>query len=409
MRKPKILIVDDEPFNVDYLEQELEDMDYETIAAVNGLDALDKVRDESPDLVLLDIMMPVMDGFETLRQLKAKPDWRDIPVLIISALTDMDNVVRGIQLGADDYLPKPFNPTLLGVRINAGLVRKRFRDLEKLHIHSLERELEIGHQIQSGFLPEDLPEVSGWEIGAYFKAAREVAGDFYDVFRLSDGRLGFFLGDVTDKGVGAALFMALYRSLLRAFFDYSSPPGVTELTVDSAELLAQAVTRTNCYVCQTHKHALLTTLFIGVLDSCSGKVYYINAGHNPPQVLRQNGGRCDLQPTGPIVGVLEDLKYTAKVVELGLGESLFIHSDGVEDTQNGTGEFFGQKRLFDLLAVSSNSVTERIERLSTSLVEFMGEAKPFDDITVLVIMRQRSQKVGQPSKPERHRRSAQVP
>src|SRR5512139_2243879 len=122
---PKILIVDDEPFNVDYLEQELEDADYATIAAVNGQEALLKVQLEAPDLVLLDIMMPVMDGFEVLSRLKADPVTRDIPVIVISASNNLSSVVKGIQLGAEDYLPKPFEPVLLHARISASLQKKR--------------------------------------------------------------------------------------------------------------------------------------------------------------------------------------------------------------------------------------------------------------------------------------------
>lgn len=385
MSKPKILIVDDEPFNVDYLEQELEDMDYETISAGNGQEALDQVRKECPDLILLDIMMPVMDGFEALRRIKAEPAWRDTPVVIISAMTDMDSVVRGIQLGADDYLPKPFNPTLLGARIRTGLVRKRVRDLEKLHLHALERELEIGHQIQAGFLPESLPEVNGWELMAYFHPAREVAGDFYDVFCLSDDRLGFFLGDVTDKGVGSALFMALYRSLLRAYLSDESNTGLAR---DSAALLAQAVKKTNRYVCQMHKNALFATLFIGIVDMVTGKVHYINAGHNPPQVLRWNGERTGLIGTGPFMGVLEEVEYLPHSFELNAGDALFIYSDGVEDTQNGMGEFFGRERLYQALAEPCLSATVRMEQMSNQLRTFMGEAKPFDDVTILIIMRQ---------------------
>lgn len=387
-QRPKILIVDDEPLNIDYLEQELEDLGYDTVSAANGQEGLQRVTEAKPDLILLDIMMPVMDGFEMLGKLKSEPDWRDIPVLIVSALTDMESVVRGIQLGADDYLPKPFNPTLLGARMNAGLARKRLRDLEKQHLQSLERELEIGHQIQADFLPGDLPEVSGWGIAAHFQAAREVAGDFYDVFSLSDGRLGFFLGDVTDKGVGSALFMALYRSLLRAFINDRSSPGVKVQAEDSAELLVQAVTRTNQYVCQTHKNALFATLFIGVLEPLTGKVHYINAGHNPPLVLMQDGSRRDLNPTGPGIGIMEDMKYSAGVVELDLAEALCIYSDGVEDTKNGADEFYGLERLLELVTLPAHSATEHVERISTSLTKFMGDAKPFDDVTVLVIMRQ---------------------
>jgi serine phosphatase RsbU (regulator of sigma subunit) len=387
-RRSKILIVDDEPLNIDYLEQELDDLGYESFSATNGREGLQRVAEASPDMILLDIMMPVMDGFEMLRHLKADPDWRDIPVVIVSALSDMDSVVQGIQLGADDYLPKPFNPTLLEARLNAGLDRKRLRDLEKLHIQSLERELEIGHQIQSGFLPEQLPEVNGWGIAAHFQAAREVAGDFYDVFSLSDGRLGFFLGDVTDKGVGSALYMALYRSLLRAFIHDGRSKIEGGDARDSAELLHQAVTRTNQYVCQTHARPLFATLFIGVLDPVTGNIRYINAGHNSPQIIRRDGSREELKLTGATIGVMEDLEYSVGVAVLGPGEELLIYSDGVEDTTNLAGEFYGRERLLEILALPAKSAAEHVDRLAASLSEFMGEAKPFDDVTLLAIMRQ---------------------
>ena len=160
--------------------------------------------------------MPVMDGFEVLARLKANPTTRDIPVIVISADNDLQSVVKGIQMGAEDYLPKPFEPILLHARISSSLEKKRLRDLEQLYLKSLERELDIAREIQLGFLPAELPKVEGWEIAAYFKAAREVAGDFYDAFLLPDGNLVCVMGDVCGKGVGAALFMTLFRSLIRA-------------------------------------------------------------------------------------------------------------------------------------------------------------------------------------------------
>jgi two-component system cell cycle response regulator len=138
-KRAKILIVDDEPFNVDYLEQELEDLAYDTVSASNGQEALDQVTAAAPDMVLLDIMMPVMDGFEVLSRLKADKTWRDIPVVIISALSDMGSVVKGIEMGAEDYLPKPFDPVLLQARINAGLEKKRLRDQEVEYLQQVER------------------------------------------------------------------------------------------------------------------------------------------------------------------------------------------------------------------------------------------------------------------------------
>ena len=139
-KPPRILIVDDEPYNVDYLQQELSDHNFELLAARDGKEALEKIRAASPDLILLDIMMPVMDGFTALAQIKADAATRDIPVIVISASNDLKSVVRGIQQGADDYLPKPFEPTILHARISSSLERKRLRDQEQLYLKSLESE-----------------------------------------------------------------------------------------------------------------------------------------------------------------------------------------------------------------------------------------------------------------------------
>ncbi len=155
-KRPKILIVDDEPFNVDYLEQELEDLDYDTVSATNGQEALAMVMSESPDVILLDIMMPIMDGFEVLNHLKADPFTRDIPIIVISAANDLANTVKGIELGAEDFLPKPFNPTFLRARINACLERKQWHDLEKMYLQQIEREKARADELLRVILPEPI-------------------------------------------------------------------------------------------------------------------------------------------------------------------------------------------------------------------------------------------------------------
>lgn len=150
-RTPKILIVDDEPFNVDYLEQELEDLNYNIVTARNGQEALDRVRTELPDLILLDIMMPVMDGFAVLAQLKSDPVLRDIAVIIISAMNDLESVIKGIKQGAEDYLPKPFEPTLLHARISASLEKKSLRDQQRKLLHTFATEEVAEELMKSGF------------------------------------------------------------------------------------------------------------------------------------------------------------------------------------------------------------------------------------------------------------------
>jgi two-component system cell cycle response regulator len=158
---PKILIVDDEPFNVDTLEQELDDLGYATINAANGRQALAQVAAHTPDLILLDIMMPEMDGFQVLSQLKAEKAWRDIPVIVISAMTDMGSVVKGIKLGAEDYLPKPFNEILLRARLETGLAKKRLRDQEVDYLRQVERLTAAAAAIEADtFDPASLTEVA---------------------------------------------------------------------------------------------------------------------------------------------------------------------------------------------------------------------------------------------------------
>ncbi|MCE7861871.1 MAG: response regulator, partial [Chloroflexi bacterium CFX2] len=280
---PRILLVDDEPLNLDYLQQELEDKEYELLTATNGKEALDAIKESPPDLVLLDIMMPIMDGFVVLEQVKSDPDTRHIPIIIISANNDLPSVVKGIQRGAEDYLPKPFEPVILHARITASLDRKRLRDQEQLYLQSLENELNIARNIQKEFLPRELPQVQGWEIAAYFKAAKFVAGDYYDAFTLPDGNLVLVLGDVCGKGVGAALFMTLFRSLIRA----ASSSLVLDRSLAPAERIMAAVHSTNQYIAETHEDALIfSTLFVGLLDSSSGTLTYINAGNESPYLMR---------------------------------------------------------------------------------------------------------------------------
>jgi DNA-binding response OmpR family regulator len=161
-KRPLILIVDDEPFNVDYLEQELEDLDYDTVGAANGQEALLQVDASSPDMILLDIMMPVMDGFTVLARLKADARWRDIPVVVISAMSDIDSIVKGIELGAEDYLPKPFDPVLLEARLNAGLEKKRLRDLEVEYLRQVTLLTEAATAVETqDFEPDTLNSVAG--------------------------------------------------------------------------------------------------------------------------------------------------------------------------------------------------------------------------------------------------------
>jgi serine phosphatase RsbU (regulator of sigma subunit) len=381
---PRILIVDDEPFNVDYLEQELEELNYETLSAANGQEALEKIRAESPDLVLLDIMMPLIDGFGVLEKAKADPATRNIPIIVISASNDLQNIVKGIEKGADDFLPKPFEPAILKARISSSLEKKKLRDREQLYLQSLERELDIAREIQKEFLPPELPQIKGWEIVSYFQAAREVAGDFYDAFTLPNGNLAFVIADVCGKGVGAALYMTLFRSLIHATL-LDHPDGSADLS--PAKSLMRAVTHTNKYVAETHEAAnMFATIFIGILHPETGSVFYINGGNEPAVVIDSNGNiRSELPPTGPAIGVMPDTRFEVKEIKLGSGDSLIAFTDGIPDNKNTRNEFFGRERLLRGLQVKTGSAAELFQKIQAELQEFSAGDDQFDDITLMAV------------------------
>ena len=386
--KTKILIVDDEPFNVDYLEQELEGLDCEVISASNGQEALEKVRDAAPDLVLLDIMMPVMDGFAVLSQLKAEASTRDIPVVIISASNDLKSVVRGIQMGAEDYLPKPFEPTLLHARVSSSLEKNLLHDLRTLYLKSLERELEIAREIQMSFLPTQLPTLDSWEIAAYFQAAREVAGDYYDALMLPDDRLVFYVGDVCGKGIGAALFMTLYRSLIRVAVttNYFAPVSDGQVNLH-AECLRQAVSGANNYVMETHEDAKFTTLFIGSVELKTGRLTYLNCGNESPLLIRGDGAVTELKPTGPAVGIFKGAEFTVGETVLEKEDLLLAFTDGITDTMNGENSTFGRQRLEGVVREFSGGCSELLALLVDQTHKFAGGVEQFDDITLLAVKR----------------------
>ncbi|NIS79606.1 MAG: SpoIIE family protein phosphatase, partial [Anaerolineales bacterium] len=333
-KRARILIVDDEPFNVDYIEQELEDLDYETLSAKDGREALDLVIQELPDVILLDIMMPGMDGFEVLKHLKSDKRLREIPVIVISALDDMDSVVRGIELGAEDYLPKPFDPVLLLARIGACLERKWLRERERRYLNQMEQELDLAWSVQAGLLPDRL-EIPGWQFAARLKKSRYTSGDFFDLIPLPNGQVGILIADVADKGMAAALYMVLSRTLIRTHaIQYPHNPD-------------QVLTATNQRLLTDINTGQFVTIFYGILDPTTGMMTYCNAGHNPPYHLKsQNGLPVGLlDKTGMALGVIEEESWERGTVEISPGDMLVLYTDGIIDAQNSRGKFFGEERL----------------------------------------------------------------
>ena len=248
-----------------------------------------------------------------------------------------------------------------------------------------ENELQIGQEIQTSFLPATLLQVDGWEFAACFYPAREVAGDFYDLFTIeNDSKVAFVIADVCDKGVGSALFAALIRTLFRAFMKYNPP-----VKNDLMEERAFALELTNDYIFQNQiQTSMFATLFAGVLHPNTGVLKYVNCGHNPPYIVGASGVQTKLKPTGPVVGAFPDVKYKVHEITLQPGESLFTFTDGLPEARNINHEFFTDDRVLQLLGQPDSSASNLLDRVDKRVHDHIASASQFDDITMLVIRRQ---------------------
>jgi sigma-B regulation protein RsbU (phosphoserine phosphatase) len=384
----RILVVDDLELNRDLLVRRMHRLGHATGVAVNGRIALEMLRAQPWDLVLLDITMPVMDGYDTLQQIRADAQLAQLPVVMISAIDDTDSVVRCLALGADDYVPKPFNPLVLQARIEASLAKKRLQDHKSQLLAALSRELQVGQRIQLGFLPAQLPQVDGWTLGASCMPARQVGGDFYDAYRLPNGTLAICVADVCDKGVGAALYMALFRTLLRAMACQANPGEVPAET--PAETLVRSVAFTNDYIATVHGHEnMFATVFFALLEPDSGNLHYLNAGHEAPLVQQAAGAPIErLGVTGPAVGLLAAQRCTVKALTLQPGARLLLYTDGATEAKGAAGAF-GEDALARLLTTATGTAQASVDDVCTQLAEHVGECEPHDDVTLFAVMRSR--------------------
>jgi phosphoserine phosphatase RsbU/P len=285
--------------------------------------------------------------------------------------------------------------------------RKRAEEAIQRAKEAAEHELEIGRRIQLGFLPESIPQPQGWQIASYFESAREVAGDFYDVFYLSgEKRVGIVVADVCDKGLGAALFMALFRSLIRAFADQHYSTGLLGVITGEETVvrgsgrrrglpsigttaLKNAISLTNNYIARHHGQTnMFATVFFGVLDPGTGTLVYINGGHEPPLLIGADGQlKARLMPTGPAVGMLPDLEFQIEECVLAEGDSLILVTDGVTEARGPDGGFYGEERLMRVLAEPQESAAALLAEIEQCLRTYTAETPQSDDISLVAVRR----------------------
>ena len=386
----KLLIVDDNADNRDVLARRLKRLGYETVAfAEDGIEAMAAIAADSFDAMLLDVMMPRMNGIEVLEAMRDQGRLEQTPVIMISASTEIDTVVRCIELGAEDYLPKPFNPTLLRARLGSVLEKRALRAELRRQLDRLEKEMAEARHQQLSMVPTEFPRYERQRDGralivethGAMHPAREVGGDLYDCFEAGPDTLCFAVGDVSGKGMPAALFMARARSLLRAITlqivaTTGAPPKPSDmLAVVNEEL------------CKNNPLCMFITLFVGFLDLHTGAIAFSNAGHVRPFLLPADGAAYELDSRpGMPLGVMEDVVHANSEVHLGSGEAIVVITDGLPEMMNPEGAFYTLERVVEDLNAQKNASAEAlIGHLVTQVMTFSAGTDQADDVTVLAV------------------------
>jgi phosphoserine phosphatase RsbU/P len=389
---PRVLLVGRDYRDAAALMQQLISEGYMVIPEVDATLASNKLRSARFHFVLVDIDGSGAAGRTLIETIRGDEQLASLPVLVMSASGNMQDIERCLECGADDYLPSVFGSAVLRVRVNAALDRRRIQDGEYLR-----REISVARTIQRDFLPESLPEVTDLELEAALRPARDVSGDFYDCFLLSSGEVILVVGDVCDKGVGAALFMALFRSLIRASADPVGGGAINMIggrhtmvmqAIQSAspeDLLTRVASFTNDYIARLHGRTnMFATVFLASLEPYSGELVYVNAGHEPALVIAPDGSFEELRPTGPALGMMPDSHFSAVTRTLEKGHSLFAFTDGLVEAHSPTGEVYGAERLRQLLKTKrGSSASELVQAVLDAVQVFGGHSDAHDDVTML--------------------------
>jgi sigma-B regulation protein RsbU (phosphoserine phosphatase) len=378
IRKGNILIVDDVPANLRLLSNILSNQGYQVRPVPDGSLAIESAQAEIPDLILLDIRMPGLNGYQVCKILKSDERTREVPIIFISALDTIQDKIKAFSMGGVDYITKPFHSEEITARVDSHLaLRNLQRQLQDANL-KMELEMKLAGEVQMSYLPRDVPTIPGWHLAVTLKPARETSGDFYDINRLPNGRIGILIADVVDKGVSAALFMALCYILIRTYAsDFSEQP----------ELVFNAV---NKRILEDTNAKQFLTAFYGILNPNSGEMIYSNAGQCPSLFFSAQHGSIvqTLLSTGPPLGVFDHQSWGQGSIHIAPGDVLVLYTDGIIEAQNHLGAFYGETRLLDSVSSHLGHSAEQVQAaILSDLNDFTGNITQQDDIGLVIVQR----------------------
>jgi len=371
-----ILVVDDTPLNISVISGALKDT-YKTKVATNGEKALVLASaEEKPDLILLDIMMPGMDGYEVCSRLKADPATNEIPVIFLTGQTSAEDETRGFEVGAVDYVHKPFSPAVVKARVRSHILLREARAQLAAQLLALNNELEMARQIQLSILPHSIPQLPGLEIAARFSPMTSVAGDFYDFIQIDDKHIGILIADVSGHGLPSALIASMLQVALTGQISHASEP-------------AKVLAGLNRALCGKFTDNFVTSAYVYV-DIEKNLMRYAGAGH--PPVLQWRKSTCKtakVLENGLVLGMFEEANYEALEFPLEAGDRYVLYTDGVPEAANSSQEQYGVERFMHFIELSRHLGADQfVDTFLTELSRWSGqnaEHAQQDDITLLVV------------------------
>lgn len=383
----RILSVDDESdlelLLTQYFRRKIRKGEYEFSFAHNGLEALEMLlKHKNFDIILSDINMPEMDGLTLLTKINEMQN-PALKCIMVSAYGDMGNIRQAMNNGAFDFATKPIDLDDLSVTIEKAIAQIAYikrMELEHKQLEGIKDDLAVASQIQLSILPRIFPPfpdcTDKLDIAASMHAAKDVGGDFYDFFRIDDDHIGFVMADVSGKGIPAAIFMAVSRTVIRTTAIQGMSPGA-------------CIARSNTLIAKESSNGMFVTVFYGIYNVKTGEITYCNAGHNSPFILKENGKVEELpMSTNLIVGIMEGFEFEEGHCQLEQGDTLFTYTDGVSEAMDVNLKMFGEDRMKASLAkVPQHTCQQIIDTMKADVADFTIGAEQSDDITMLALKR----------------------
>ena len=370
-----LLLVDDAPANIQIANSILKDT-YKIRIATNGAKALELANvTPLPDLILLDVMMPEMDGFEVCTRLKIAAETRDIPVIFLTGQTEIEDETKGFEVGAVDYIHKPLSPAIVKARVQTHLMLRGIRKQLASQLLAIQKELETAREIQLSILPEAIPKIEGLEIAARYIPMTSVAGDFYDFIVVDEKRVGILVADVSGHGMPAALIASMLKIALAAQESHAADP-------------AQVLLGLNQVLCGKFQCHYVTAAYL-FADMRKGTLRYAGAGHPPLLLWNRSGGVRAVEENGLFLGKFPQAAYSSVELPLKAGDWALLYTDGIPETTNPSQIEFGTDRFRQFLETDQSTLPDHLaDRLLRELAQWSGRDSgddSDDDVTLVAI------------------------